>query len=58
MREFEVGPFESHLTGVPCVRVGAVTGGDRLVIRGDGGAVIDAPLADLKAAWQGTFAGF
>ena len=54
-----MNPFEGHLSGVPHARVGYVTDGARLLIRGrDGGAAIDAPLADLKAAWQSTFAGF
>ena len=56
--EDDAAAFESHLAGVPHARIGAVTGGDRLVIRGENRTVIDAPLADLKAAWQGTFAGF
>ena len=50
--------FERHLRGVPHMRIGAVSNGDRLVIRGSDGPLIDAPLADLKAAWQSPFAGF
>ena len=50
--------FAAALAGVPHARVGAVTGGDRLVVRGSDRTVIDVPLAALKAAWQGTFAGF
>ncbi|NNJ24539.1 Phosphoribosylformylglycinamidine synthase subunit PurL [Planctomycetes bacterium LzC2] len=51
--------LERHLTGVPYVKIGSVTDGDRLVIRGsDGSPLIDASLADLKAAWQSTFAGY
>ncbi|MFH5804082.1 phosphoribosylformylglycinamidine synthase subunit PurL, partial [Alienimonas sp. DA493] len=50
--------FKRHLTGVPHVKLGAVTGGDRLVLRGADGPLVDAALVDLKAAWQSTFAGF
>jgi phosphoribosylformylglycinamidine synthase len=45
--------FEAALAGLPCARLGEVTDGDRLTVRGPGGAVwLDATLADLKAAWQ------
>ena len=51
--------FDTKLAGVPHFRVGTVTRSDRLIIRGsDGEPLIDAPLADLKAAWQSPFAGF
>ena len=50
--------LDRHLAGTPHQRVGTVTGGDRLVIREGNAPLIDASLADLKAAWQGTFAGF
>ena len=41
------------MTGVPWTRLGRVTETPQLVVRGVGGRPdIDAPLADLKAAWQ------
>jgi phosphoribosylformylglycinamidine synthase len=46
--------FERHLAGVPCRRLGEVTHNGRLTARGDSQAWLDAPLADLKEAWQKT----
>ncbi|HKJ00254.1 MAG TPA: AIR synthase-related protein, partial [bacterium] len=47
--------FETALAGVACHLLGRVTDGDRLIARGpDGAAWLDAPLADLKEAWQRT----
>ena len=47
--------FERALAGVPCHALGTVSGGARLTARGPGGAVwLDAPLAELKEAWQRT----
>ncbi|QDT17319.1 Phosphoribosylformylglycinamidine synthase subunit PurL [Alienimonas californiensis] len=54
----QAAAFERHLADVPHARLGAVTGGDRLVIRGADGPLIEAALIDLKAAWQSTFAGY
>jgi len=54
----EVGPehrgqFEAALDGVPFGLAGKVADIDRLVIKNAAGAkIIDAPLADLKEAWQ------
>jgi phosphoribosylformylglycinamidine synthase len=51
----EAAAFEAALAGLPCARVGAVTDADELVVTGLSGAeVLRAPLAELKAAWQGT----
>ena len=45
--------FEQCLEGVPFGVVGEVTGDDRLVIENSQArAIVDAPLADLKEAWQ------
>jgi phosphoribosylformylglycinamidine synthase len=45
--------FRRALAGTPCRRLGAVADGERLRVRGPGGATwIDAALADLKEAWQ------
>ena len=44
--------FEAALAGSACTRLGEVTPEEKLVIRGRYGAGIEAPLADLKEAWQ------
>jgi phosphoribosylformylglycinamidine synthase len=45
--------FSQTLAGLPCAKLGAVTEADRLVVRGrEAGPLIDAGLAELKAAWQ------
>jgi phosphoribosylformylglycinamidine synthase len=44
--------FERTLAGLPVSRLGKVTTADRLVIRSGAKALIDAPLAELKEAWQ------
>jgi phosphoribosylformylglycinamidine synthase len=46
---------EALLKDVPHARIGTVTTSPRLVVRGLG-AVVDEPLAELKAAWQQTIA--
>ena len=46
------------LAGCQVARLGEVTATDRLTVTYGGKVCIDAPLADLKIAWQGTFAGF
>ena len=38
--------------GVPAAVIGAVTDDARLVVTGGGRTAIDAPLAELKEAWQ------
>ena len=38
--------------GVPAVMIGSVTETDRLKISGGGHVVVDAPIAELKEAWQ------
>ena len=51
----EAAAFEAALAGRPCARVGAVTDAPELAVTGLSGAeVLRAPLAELKAAWQGT----
>jgi phosphoribosylformylglycinamidine synthase len=47
-----VGNFESHLSGVPCARVGQVDAGERLEITAGGTTLVSGQLAALKAAWQ------
>ena len=45
--------FESCFVDVPLSRVGAVRDDNRLrIVRGDGPALIDAALSELKEAWQ------
>jgi phosphoribosylformylglycinamidine synthase len=39
----------------PFAELGKVTDTGRAVLRGAGGAVVDLPIADAKAAWQRTF---
>jgi len=52
----QVDAVLSLLGDLPHGRIGTVTDTGRLVVRGlDGGALIDAPTAELKAAWQRTF---
>jgi len=40
--------------GVPCHIVGSATQEQQVVVTIDGGIVLDAPLANLKAAWEDT----
>ena len=48
-----VKEFEVCLTGVPHAAIGEVTATGRLQIKAPGGTnVIDAPLSELKEAWQ------
>jgi phosphoribosylformylglycinamidine synthase len=51
------GDVEALLADVRHARVGMVTDTGRLVVTFDGQSVVDLPLDDAKAAWQGTFAG-
>jgi phosphoribosylformylglycinamidine synthase len=45
--------FSEAFAGLPCVKIGAVSEGNRLTVRGrDDRPLIDASLAELKAAWQ------
>ncbi|MDZ4685411.1 MAG: phosphoribosylformylglycinamidine synthase subunit PurL [Planctomycetaceae bacterium] len=45
--------FEQTFRVLSITKIGRVTTGDRMVVKiGNGPAVIDSPLADLKAAWQ------
>ena len=44
--------FEAAINGSPLTRLGAVTPAPQLKISGRGGIVVNAPLADLKEAWQ------
>ncbi|MFN8500796.1 phosphoribosylformylglycinamidine synthase subunit PurL [Kouleothrix sp.] len=55
VRPGDAAAFEAALAGLPCARVGATTAAAELVIAGvAGGELLRAPLAELKAAWQGT----
>ena len=48
--------FEKALAGTPAACVGRVTETPDLVMAGlDGGLLLSLPVADLKAAWKGTF---
>jgi phosphoribosylformylglycinamidine synthase subunit PurSL len=44
--------FEDTFRGLPVTNLGRVTTGDRVLVRNGQNAVIDSPLAELKAAWQ------
>jgi phosphoribosylformylglycinamidine synthase len=45
--------FESAMDTYPCMCIGEVTDGDRLIISGiSGGHVVSADISDLKKAWQ------
>jgi phosphoribosylformylglycinamidine synthase len=47
--------FEAALAGLPCHPLGEVTRAPRLLVHGaDGPPWLDAPLAELKEAWQNT----
>ena len=46
--------FEAAMAGQSCSRIGAVTAGDRLVIRHGGQTVTDASLTDMKHAFKET----
>jgi len=51
--------FEKWMAGLPVARLGQVTAGPDLVIKGAGAReVVRAPWAELKQAWQGTFKGW
>jgi len=50
--------FETTLGGLPFARIGTVTAEPRLVMKGFGvRPVVDAPIADLKEAWQAPLRG-
>ena len=44
--------FEDLMRGSVSVKVGTVTGEERLTVSGRGGVVIDLPLQELMAAWK------
>ena len=44
--------FEAVMADTGCLRLGVVTEAKQLVVKGAGGVVVDASLADLKEAWQ------
>jgi phosphoribosylformylglycinamidine synthase len=46
--------FEQALAGVPLAKMGAVQDDGRVTFAAGGRTVIDASIADLKAAWQAT----
>jgi phosphoribosylformylglycinamidine synthase len=55
VRPADAPAFEARLAGLPFARVGEVHDGAELAIAGAaGGELARAPLAELKAAWQGT----
>jgi phosphoribosylformylglycinamidine synthase len=55
VRPGDAPAFEAAVVGLPFGRVGEVDSGAELVIAGRaGGEVLRAPLAEFKAAWQGT----
>ncbi len=48
--------FEAIFEGLPCASIGEVTGDPQLVINAsDGAALVDIPVAKLKAAWKKPF---
>jgi len=47
--------FLETMRDCPAGELGSVTDTGRIVIRGEAGAVIDLPIDEAKAAWQGTF---
>jgi len=48
--------FDKTMAGVPCARIGAVTGDGRFVVEGrEGKAVVDTSINKLKDAWQEPF---
>ena len=52
----KVERFERWMKDLPFARLGEVTTGPYIAIRGEGGSTrISASWQDLKAAWQGTF---
>ena len=50
VRPSDAEAFEQALAGVPCARIGEVTGDDRFQIRREG-VVIEARIEQLKTAW-------
>lgn len=51
----DAAAFESALAGLPCARIGEVTNAPDLVVIGAmGDPAVRMPLAELRAAWQGT----
>jgi phosphoribosylformylglycinamidine synthase len=47
--------FESLFSGLACVPVGAVTESQRMLVRADGGVLIDEDVVALKDAWMRPF---
>ena len=58
VRPQDAGRFESAMAGEPLARIGAVTEGDRLLIRSGERIVVDAGVMELKARWKAPLAGF
>jgi len=55
LRPADAPAFEAALAGLPCARIGEVTAAVELIIGGAaGGAALQADVAELKMAWQGT----
>jgi phosphoribosylformylglycinamidine synthase len=56
VREAEADRFEAFFEGLPCRRVGHVTGEPRIRARLGGRSILDVDLFELKAAWKATLA--
>ena len=55
VRPADAPAFEAALAGLPCARVGTASTAHDFVITGTGAnEIVRAPIAELKAAWQGT----
>ncbi len=53
VRPEDAAQFELLMAGAPRAVIGAVSARDELVINGQSGALIRAPVADLERAWRG-----
>jgi phosphoribosylformylglycinamidine (FGAM) synthase-like enzyme len=50
----DAASFETHFAGQALARIGVVQDESRLLIETSGHTILDAPLAELVAAWKGT----
>ncbi|MGQ9903042.1 MAG: phosphoribosylformylglycinamidine synthase I, partial [Anaerolineae bacterium] len=53
VRPEDAAQFEVLMAGAPCAVIGAVSASDELVISGQSGELIRAPVAELERAWRG-----
>ena len=53
VRPEDAAQFELLMAGAPYAAIGSVTAGDELVIGGQSGELIRAPVIDLERAWRG-----